>query len=389
MAARQARECLGEVEGLVAREGDKVTKEEEREKDDRQEDGQHGYSNGIDVEEKEQDGDDDGDDGGEGNRGDDSDGGDEEEDERSVGEEALETHKGQHESSKRVEVEEEEKQDGDDDDDDDDDGDDDGDELEEGERSVRAQARERQMCVERHVEGVTGGRTVADYGCRKTVEAVGDKHMRASLWRHGLMRMTCGMSDNGHLGSATTQFACCCRSRSSNAEAQRNSAERLNRGAKPAEVYGFVSSIVVAVAYVVFLVWAYTPEEWLHAIGVTYYPSRYWAIAIPAFVPVAVVFAVSVYLSLCLIHTQPPDSVNTIYDDYAISRQQAAEEQKLAFAEEETEEDTGEELPIPPVCDIPIIEVNDILFGTRSQFHSWDFVPDRYQQHSLPPRGRD
>jgi phosphatidylinositol glycan class P protein len=25
---------------------------------------------------------------------------------------------------------------------------------------------------------------------------------------------------------------------------------------------------------VVFIIWAYLPESWLHAVGITYYPSR-------------------------------------------------------------------------------------------------------------------
>ncbi|KAL6176412.1 hypothetical protein ACLB2K_053045 [Fragaria x ananassa] len=45
-------------------------------------------------------------------------------------------------------------------------------------------------------------------------------------------------------------------------------------GPKPAEVYGFVGSITTVVATVIFLVWAYVPESWLHWIGIFYYPSR-------------------------------------------------------------------------------------------------------------------
>ncbi|XVF71296.1 hypothetical protein PTKIN_Ptkin12aG0025500 [Pterospermum kingtungense] len=45
-------------------------------------------------------------------------------------------------------------------------------------------------------------------------------------------------------------------------------------GTKPSEVYGFVGSITTVVATVIFLVWAYIPEPWLHSVGIFYYPSR-------------------------------------------------------------------------------------------------------------------
>lgn len=46
---------------------------------------------------------------------------------------------------------------------------------------------------------------------------------------------------------------------------------------------------------VLYILWAYTPESLLHAHGVTYYPSRYWAVALPAWICVTVVFAFWLY----------------------------------------------------------------------------------------------
>ncbi|KAI3956480.1 hypothetical protein MKX01_016893 [Papaver californicum] len=45
-------------------------------------------------------------------------------------------------------------------------------------------------------------------------------------------------------------------------------------GTKPSEVYGFVGSISTIMTTVIYLIWAYTPEPWLHSVGITYYPSR-------------------------------------------------------------------------------------------------------------------
>lgn len=55
-----------------------------------------------------------------------------------------------------------------------------------------------------------------------------------------------------------------------------------SRGAKPAEVYGFVGWIVSTVAFVAYLAWAYVPEASLVREGITYFPDKSWALAIPA-----------------------------------------------------------------------------------------------------------
>ncbi|KAL3516758.1 hypothetical protein ACH5RR_023660 [Cinchona calisaya] len=66
-------------------------------------------------------------------------------------------------------------------------------------------------------------------------------------------------------------------------------------GPKPSEVYGFVGSISTVVATVIFLVWAYVPDNWLHFVGIFYYPSSYWALAVPAYLMVTVVLAIGFY----------------------------------------------------------------------------------------------
>ncbi|GAQ82327.1 phosphatidylinositol glycan class P [Klebsormidium nitens] len=122
------------------------------------------------------------------------------------------------------------------------------------------------------------------------------------------------------------------------------------KGAVPAEVYGFVGSIASIVAYALFILWAYIPEQYLHAAGVTYYPSKYWAIALPAYAIVTVFLAVLVYTALCMMSTKPLDSPYTIKDEYSRSR-----------LPPQNSDDCTEE-PIPPVSDMDITEVNMWLY---------------------------
>lgn len=123
------------------------------------------------------------------------------------------------------------------------------------------------------------------------------------------------------------------------------------QGPKPSEVYGFVGSITTVIATVIYLMWAYIPESWLHSLGITYYPSKYWALAVPAFAMVTVVLGMVFYLGLNFMITPPPTSYYTMFDEYSRER--------TAFMSSVD----GAEKPIEPISDIGINQINDQMFG--------------------------
>lgn len=123
-------------------------------------------------------------------------------------------------------------------------------------------------------------------------------------------------------------------------------------GAKPTEVYGFVGAISTLVGFAVFLTWAYLPEPWLHSMGITYYPNRYWAMAIPAYVLVTIVFVVSFYASVNHLATPAPCSLDTLFDEF--TRGPSSSSSLLPQAEQ----------PIHAICDVPITTVNSLMFGS-------------------------
>ncbi|KAM0854385.1 hypothetical protein ACQ4PT_050462 [Festuca glaucescens] len=122
-------------------------------------------------------------------------------------------------------------------------------------------------------------------------------------------------------------------------------------GPKPSEVYGFVGSITTVIATAVYLAWAYTPEPWLHSLGITYYPTKYWAVAVPAFVMVAVALSLLAYVGSNFLATPPPTSFTSIFDEY--SRECAT---MMDAAEQEAER------PIEPISDISIHHINSLMF---------------------------
>lgn len=124
-----------------------------------------------------------------------------------------------------------------------------------------------------------------------------------------------------------------------------------DHGPKPSEVYGFVGSITTVVATVVYLIWAYVPDSWLHSVGIFYYPSRYWALAVPAYVMVSIAFALLFYIGLNFVSTPPPTSFNIMFDEFS------KEPSIPAFSDEDR--------PIEPISDIGINRINDRMFNNK------------------------
>ncbi|KAJ1701786.1 hypothetical protein LUZ63_001565 [Rhynchospora breviuscula] len=122
-----------------------------------------------------------------------------------------------------------------------------------------------------------------------------------------------------------------------------------DHGPKPSEVYGFVGSITTVIATVIYFVWAYTPQPCLHSLGITYYPSKYWALAIPSFVIMSVFFMMVLYLGLNFLATPSSYSPNTIYDEYS------REPTTFTLLE-------GMEKPIDPISDVGIDQINHLMF---------------------------
>ncbi|KAL4854989.1 Phosphatidylinositol N-acetylglucosaminyltransferase subunit P [Chlorella vulgaris] len=126
-----------------------------------------------------------------------------------------------------------------------------------------------------------------------------------------------------------------------------------SNGVGTAEVYGFVGWISSSVAYVIYMLWAYVPASVLEAHGVTYYPSKHWAVAVPAWVCVTVVFVYWLYNGLCMAAVPAPSAVAS-HSDWA---SRCKEEAGMASYFSDTSSS------IPPLVDIPQELVSSILYG--------------------------
>ncbi|KAK1766992.1 PIG-P-domain-containing protein [Phialemonium atrogriseum] len=84
------------------------------------------------------------------------------------------------------------------------------------------------------------------------------------------------------------------------------------------EYYGFVLYLFSSLCFLIYLLWSYLPSPFLHALGIYYYPNRWWSLAIPSFLVMAIVY---IYVALAAYNTEimtlPMGSVETIVDDAA------------------------------------------------------------------------
>ncbi|CAK9318922.1 unnamed protein product [Citrullus colocynthis] len=124
-----------------------------------------------------------------------------------------------------------------------------------------------------------------------------------------------------------------------------------DHGPKPSEVYGFVGSISTVVATVIYLIWAYLPDSCLHSIGIYYYPSRYWALAVPVFVMVSIALALLFYIGINFLSTPTPTSFHIIFDEFS-------KEPSISACSEQ-------DRPIEPISDIGINRINELMFNDK------------------------
>ncbi|KAF2404549.1 PIG-P-domain-containing protein, partial [Trichodelitschia bisporula] len=84
------------------------------------------------------------------------------------------------------------------------------------------------------------------------------------------------------------------------------------------EYYGFALYVASSFAFGMYVLWAFLPSPFLHRLGLHYYPNRWWALAVPAWLVVLVVY---IYVALASYNTGymtlPMGSIEGVVDEAA------------------------------------------------------------------------
>jgi hypothetical protein len=84
------------------------------------------------------------------------------------------------------------------------------------------------------------------------------------------------------------------------------------------EYYGFVVYLFSSLTFLIYLLWSYLPSPFLHGLGIYYYPNRWWSLAVPAFLVMALVYLFVALAAYNAEHLTPHvGSVETVVDDAA------------------------------------------------------------------------
>ena len=130
------------------------------------------------------------------------------------------------------------------------------------------------------------------------------------------------------------------------------------------EVYGFVVWISASLCLALYLLWAYLPPCALHALHITYYPDRYWAIAVPAYLSLLPPLLCAAYVGYNLYRTTPLGDIGALEDGwtrYEVAGSEGGGEAVMRPAS------VTPRYSIPPVLDMRSDVVNEYMHRRRRQ----------------------
>lgn len=84
------------------------------------------------------------------------------------------------------------------------------------------------------------------------------------------------------------------------------------------EYYGFALYLASSAAFLMYLLWSFLPSPFLHQLGIHYYPNRWWALAVPAWLVALLMY---IYVALASYNTGyltlPMSSLENLVDEAA------------------------------------------------------------------------
>ncbi|KAF8155563.1 PIG-P-domain-containing protein [Crassisporium funariophilum] len=121
------------------------------------------------------------------------------------------------------------------------------------------------------------------------------------------------------------------------------------------EFYGFVAWTSTYLAFVLYILWAILPDEYIVWLGVTWYPNREWALLIPSWSIIVVLLTYMTYFAIALRATPAFDEMSSVTDS-RIALPTAVDGDHNPYLA------SAEAGAIPELYDIPLGMVNRVMY---------------------------
>lgn len=126
-----------------------------------------------------------------------------------------------------------------------------------------------------------------------------------------------------------------------------------------AEYNGFFIYVIACVAFSAWILWAFVPDHLLRKLSISYFPDQYWALAIPAYLLMAMLYA---YIATFLYATEtlspPLNDVRCFFDAHSVFPPSSSlVDLDTAYVHCAT----------AGVMDLPLLLVNEVLYSEEDQ----------------------
>ncbi|KIL65987.1 hypothetical protein M378DRAFT_49014, partial [Amanita muscaria Koide BX008] len=124
------------------------------------------------------------------------------------------------------------------------------------------------------------------------------------------------------------------------------------------EFHGFVAWTSTALLFVLYLLWALLPDDYIVWLGIRWYPNREWAILFPAWTVTLVLFTYFAYSMLAVARTPSFSDMCSIRD-----RHSKFQQSNLSLSRHDPFIAATKPDAPPETYDMPIGMINRILYG--------------------------
>jgi phosphatidylinositol glycan class P protein len=121
-------------------------------------------------------------------------------------------------------------------------------------------------------------------------------------------------------------------------------------------INGFIVWVLTWVGLFMFVVWSALDEDLLHEVQFTYYPDKYWAIALPAIFVMLFAYFLTTYFLMSIRNTK------SLNDAYCVTDDDAKPQGKAGLGTLSSEASSSKNnCSVPSIADIPVDVTSRLL----------------------------